>query len=166
MMEIRPLRPEDADSIRKLRLEALLDSPESFGSSYAEEREYPLQKFQNRLESGYTFGAFLDGKLIGMVTLIPETKHKTRHKAHIYAMYVTPDQRGQGIGKKLVKEAIETAKQIDGIEQIVLSVVSSNNTAKQLYLSLGFETYGKEKHALKIDEAYLDEDHMCLFFRD
>ena len=163
MMEIRLLRPEDADSIRKLRLEALLDSPESFGSSYEEEREYSLQKFQNRLEIGFTFGAFQDGKLIGMVTLIPDTKHKTRHKAHIFAMYVTPGLRGQGIGKKLVKEAIETAKQIDGIEQILLSVVTSNDGAKHLYLSLGFEIYGREKHALKIGDSYLDEEHMCLF---
>ena len=163
MIEIRLLRPEDADSIRKLRLEALLDSPESFGSSYEEEREYSLQKFQNRLEVGSTFGAFQDGKLIGMVTLIPETKHKTRHKAHIFAMYVTPGLRGQRIGRKLVKEAIETAKQIVGIEQILLSVVTSNDAAKHLYLSLGFEIYGKEKHALKIGDSYLDEEHMCLF---
>ena len=162
-MEIRPLQPADAKTIRKLRLEALLDSPESFGSSYEEEREYPLKRFKNRLESGCTLGAFHHEELVGMVTLMEETRNKTRHKATIYAMYVRPAQRGQGIGKKLMIEAIKQAKRINGIEQIHLSVVTSNDAAKQLYLSLGFEIYGRERHALKIGDSYLDEEHMCLF---
>ncbi len=162
-MEIRPLQPADAKTIRKLRLEALLDSPESFGSSYEEEREYPLKRFKDRLESGCTLGAFLHEELVGMVTLMEETRNKTRHKATIYAMYVRPAQRGQGIGKKLMIEAIKQAKRIKGIEQIHLSVVTSNDAAKQLYLSLGFEIYGRERHALKIGDSYLDEEHMCLF---
>jgi ribosomal protein S18 acetylase RimI-like enzyme len=162
-MEIRPLQPANAKIIRKLRLEALLDSPESFGSSYEEEREYPLKRFKDRLESGCTLGAFLHEELVGMVTLMEETRNKTRHKATIYAMYVRPAQRGQGIGKKLMIEAIKQAKRINGIEQIHLSVVTSNDAAKQLYLSLGFEIYGRERHALKIGDSYLDEEHMCLF---
>ena len=163
MIEIRLLRPEDADSIRKLRLEALLDSPESFGSSYEEEREYSLKKFKDRLESGCTLGAFLHEELVGMVTVIQETRNKTKHKANIFGMYVSPAQRGQGIGKNLIIKAINQAKTMKGIEQIHLTVVTSNDAAKHLYLSLGFEIYGREKHALKIGDSYLDEEHMYLF---
>ena len=162
-MEIRTLHLNDALSIRKLRLEALLDSPEAFGSSYEEEREYPLKKFKDRLESGCTLGAFLHEELVGMITVIQETRNKTKHKANIFGMYVSPVQRGQGIGKNLMIEAIKQAKTLKGIEQIHLTVVTSNDAAKHLYLSLGFEIYGREKHALKIGDSYLDEEHMYLF---
>ena len=162
-MEIRTLHLNDALSIRKLRLEALLDSPEAFDSSYEEEREYPLKKFKDRLKSGCTLGAFLHEELVGMVTVIQETRNKTKHKANIFGMYVSPAQRGQGIGKNLIIKAINQAKTMKGIEQIHLTVVTSNDAAKHLYLSLGFEIYGREKHALKIGDSYLDEEHMYLF---
>ena len=28
--------------------------------------------------------------------------------------------------------------------------------------TIGFETYGTEPHAMKVDESYVDEDHMIL----
>lgn len=162
-MDIRQLQETDTETYRRLRLEALCDSPESFGSSYEEEREYPLQLFKDRLKNSCTLGAFLDAELVGMVTLMQETRNKTSHKANIYAMYVTPSQRGQGLGKKLMLEAIKQARTIKEIEQIHLTVVSSNEAARQLYLSLGFVIYGKEKHALKIDNVYFEEEHMYIF---
>ena len=48
-MKIRPLLNEDVNQFRKLRLEALQNSPESFSSSYEEESSYPLQQFETRL---------------------------------------------------------------------------------------------------------------------
>ena len=162
-MEIRQLQESDTEAYRRLRLEALCDSPESFGSSYEEEREYPLQLFKDRIKNSCTLGAVLDAELVGMVTLMQETRHKTSHKANIYAMYVTPSQRGQGLGKKLMLEAIKQAQTIKEIEQIHLTVVSNNEAARQLYLSLGFVIYGKEKHALKIGNVYFDEEHLYTF---
>ena len=78
-------------------------------------------------------------------------------------MYVTPEMRGKGVAKSLMHEAIDKARTLEGIEQIYLTVVSSNVAAKKLYTSLGFEVYGTEKRALKIEQTYLDEDLMVLF---
>jgi RimJ/RimL family protein N-acetyltransferase len=44
-----------------------------------------------------------------------------------------------------------------------LTVVSDNHPAKRLYESLGFETYGVERRALKYNGQYYDEDLMVLW---
>jgi len=44
-------------------------------------------------------------------------------------MYVLPERRGQGVGKALVQELIARTRQIDGLEQLLLAVVTTNRTA-------------------------------------
>lgn len=167
-MEIRRLRPQDANAYLEIRLEALRTNPEAFASSYLEERGQTAEKYNERFaaDDSFTFGAFNDSALIGVITLISEKMTKLQHRASIVAMYVTPEKRGNGLAKELMKEAIKTAKTIEGIEQIHLTVVSSNAAALGLYASLGFKTYGHEKNALKIDGIYYDEELMVLFLKE
>jgi ribosomal protein S18 acetylase RimI-like enzyme len=164
MMDIRLLEPKDAVIYREIRLAALKANPEAFSSSYAEEKEYPLGNFENRLSFAhfFTFGAFVDSKLSGVVTLIVETREKTKHKANIVAMYVYPEMRKSGIGRVLMTEAINKAKEIKEVEQIYLSVTSSNTPAKNLYKSLCFESYGIDKNGLKVEDTYYDDELMVL----
>ncbi len=163
-MEIRLLEPKDAKFYRKVRLEALKNNPESFSSSFEEEETQPIEKLINRLNSdhAFTFGAFEDKDLVGVVTLVLETRHKLKHRANIFAMYVIPEKQKSGIGKKLMLEAINKAREFDWIEQIYLSVTFHNEPAKKLYQSLGFQTYGIDKKALKIGEYYFDDELMVL----
>jgi ribosomal protein S18 acetylase RimI-like enzyme len=79
-------------------------------------------------------------------------------------MYVTPEARGQAVGRALLLAAIERARAMPGVEQIHLGVVTSNVAARALYASAGFVTYGTEPHALKLGEGeYLDEELMVLW---
>ncbi|MCM3759016.1 GNAT family N-acetyltransferase [Sporosarcina aquimarina] len=165
-MMIRRLVPQDAESYLSLRLKALQNSPESFGSTYEEEKDYPVDKYKIRFQSedSLTFGAFENGVLVGIITLVTEKRIKLRHRATIVALYVSPDMRGFGIGKALIMEAINMAKELQGVEQIYLTVVTTNKAAKELYSLLGFEIYATERRALKLDDVYFDEDLMVLFF--
>lgn len=164
-MDIRRLNGGDAEGYRVLRHEALLQNPEAFSSSYEDEMYYEASDYKQRLDSKftYTFGAFDGDLLVGVVTLVPEGKLKLKHRANIFAMYVTDSQRGRGLGRELVKTAIQQAAELSSVEQIHLTVTSSNEPAKKLYTSLGFEPYGVEKNALRIDGTYYDEDLMVLF---
>jgi hypothetical protein len=38
----------------------------------------------------------------------------------------------------------------------------AGRAARALYRSFGFETYGTEPNALKVDDRYIDEDYMIL----
>lgn len=167
-MNIRRLGVKDAQNYMKIRLKALRNNPEAFGSSFEEEKDRTVKMYGQRLESeeSYTYGAFQNNQLIGTVTLLKEKYIKFRHRANIVGMYVAPESRGAGIGRLLLIEAINQAKSLGEIEQINLSVVTTNEPAKKLYTSLGFEVFGTEKRALKLDEkTYLDEEHMVLFIK-
>lgn len=165
-MEIRTLTPNDAQIYFRLRLEALQHYPEAFAASYEEEKnsktaEDYVYRFQE--SDSITVGAFDEDQLVGSVTLIREKLEKLKHKAHIVAMYVTPIWQSRGIGKALLINILSQAKAIEGIEQIFISVVSTNEPAKRLYQTLGFEIWATEKNALKVDDLYYDEIHMALY---
>jgi ribosomal protein S18 acetylase RimI-like enzyme len=60
---------------------------------------------------------------------------------------------------------IDRAKDEPGLEQVLLSVAVSQEAARRLYRSFGFETFGTEPNSLKVGATYLDEDHMILRIR-
>lgn len=78
-------------------------------------------------------------------------------------MYVILEERRQGIGKKLLTALINRIKLLPGLEQVYLSVVTSNNEARNLYETSGFKTYGLDKKALKLSNNYLDEENRVLY---
>jgi ribosomal protein S18 acetylase RimI-like enzyme len=163
-MLVRRLTGDDLDALWMIRLQALRDSPKAFGSTYEETVARGKESFRQRLGQGndmFYLGAF-DGPLIGIVGFFREEGIKNRHKGYVVSMYVLPERRGQGVGKALVQELVARAKQIAGLEQLLLAVVTTNRTASQLYRSLGFEVYGTQPQALKAGESYWDEDLMIL----
>lgn len=166
-MEIRILTSlEDAEKYRSIRLESLQNSPESFASSYEEEKDFSIEKFKDQfqLNDSFTYGAFEKNELVGIITLYKDKLYKLSHRAHIGGMYVSPSKRSLGIGKVLMEEAIKKAKGIEGLEQVYLAVVSTNESAKKLYSSLEFKVFGTEKKGLRLENnIYFDVDYMILF---
>lgn len=97
-MLIRLLESLDAEMYRKIRLDSLKESPESFLTTYEIERTKPIEQTQQNLkvtDSRFTLGAFINDDLIGIVTFVQESNVKTNHKGNVYAMYVSPNYRGQ-----------------------------------------------------------------------
>jgi RimJ/RimL family protein N-acetyltransferase len=168
-MEIRRITVDDAVAYREVRLQALRDHPEAFGSAYEEALGQPLSVTIERLqehansETMFMLGAFTEeGNLVGTIFFNRDTPVKLSHKAHIGAMYTSPTVRGQGVGKALISRVIELTRQMPGLEQIELSVTGGNEIAYRLYSSVGFETYGIEPRGLKVGEKYYDLELMIL----
>lgn len=165
-MQVRELNSSDAQHYYELRLEALLTNPSAFITTYEQEKQKPdpIKTTGERLDnnSSRTFGLFVEEQLAGVATLVKETHPKFAHKASLVAMYITADHRRKGGAELMIKELIQFARAIE-LEVLHLSVVTDNHPARNLYKKLGFEIYGTERKAIKLQDRYLDEDHMELF---
>jgi len=167
-MDVRILTEADAGAFWNIRLRALRDDPESFGSSYEEILERGIagatQSLRKRdtAPDDVTFGAFDGETLVGIAGFRRGQEVKKRHKGVIWGMYVPREMRGKGIGKALLEAAIAHAKTLPQLEQINLSVVLTSREARHLFISLGFETYGLERRALKLRDRYFDQELMTL----
>jgi ribosomal protein S18 acetylase RimI-like enzyme len=80
-------------------------------------------------------------------------------------MYVADSARGQGIGRALLSALLDRVRQIPDLEEVQLSVAVSQVAAQKLYASVGFESYGRERRALRVGEQCIDEDYMALKFQ-
>ena len=160
---IRVLTAADAPAFLALRQRALRDHPEAYHST-AEEWEVPVAHAEARLAENLVFGGFSDGVLVGIVTLALAARpgRKLRHKAEIWNVYVDPAQRGTGLARRLMQDAIAEARR-RGLAAIVLSVSAGNLPALRLYESLGFRVFGVEPGAVRLpDGRSLDDVLMQL----
>ncbi len=80
------------------------------------------------------------------------------------AFHESPQARGNKIASGILKNLIESAKTLLGLEQIHLWVLNQNKSAaKTLYSKAGFVSQGPiMKNDLKIDGSYLDAEYMTL----
>jgi ribosomal protein S18 acetylase RimI-like enzyme len=159
-MNIRLLTETDCLSWKTLRLEALKNVPEAFGSSYEEESLWADERFQMTLQQNYIFGAFIDTELVASSAFFTLNNIKTKHKGVIWGVYVKPNYRKIGIAATLLQTLIQHAKQ--HVIQLHLSVTAHNLAAIKFYEKFGFKIYGTEPNALKIDNVFFDEHLMVL----
>ena len=129
-------------------------------------RERGAARLRRTNNSSLVMGAFFKGELVGMAGFFRERHLKTRHKGRIWGVYVRANYRGRRLGRGLLVALLERVKKLRGLEQVSLSVSSTQKAAKKLYRSLGFESFGVEDKALKIGDQYLDQEYMVLRLND
>ena len=161
---IRFLGPADAAPYAALRLRMLRAHPDAFTSSFAEDSRKPLSWTEQRLSRRgdpphFVLGAFdADGTLLGSAGVDGEAREKQRHKGTLFGMFTAPEARGRGVGAALLAACIDEAKRCS-LERLVLTV-TAGNAAERLYAAHGFERFGVEPRAIRVDGVYYDKVHM------
>lgn len=154
-MNIRILQFDDWARWKELRKESILICPEAFASSFEEECGLSDRQFQDWITKNIIFGAFINDRLIGTAGFAQMELAKEKHRGILFSVYVTPNERQQGIAHQLVEEVIQVAK--TRVIQLHLKVVSSNSSAVHLYQRHGFEVYGTELRSLKYEDRFFNE---------
>lgn len=164
-MIVRKLSCEDGDAFKRLRLEAVVESPTSLGRTYEEIEDMSAEDVRNQVNPSQdiaVFGAFVDGELIAIVGLRREPMEKVRHKVNVWGVYTKRVFRNQGISGRLLAAAVNEAKSNFKATILTLTVNADNVTAKALYSSFGFKVYGRHQKSLLVNGTYVHEEFMMM----
>jgi RimJ/RimL family protein N-acetyltransferase len=160
-LKMRRLEASDVADYRELRLESLKVHPDAFSSSWEYEWEKPISWWADRLETATVFGGWVNNSpLVGVAGFRVQDAVKLQHKGVLWRMYVRPEARGTGLAAALVQQVVEHAR--TRVEEVCLTVVTSNAAARRFYSAAGFKEYGLERRALKVGSEYYDEVLMAL----
>lgn len=170
-MNFRFLDKNDILIFKELRLLSLKESPLAFSESYEDELKKTDAQFDFELEiigkpaESFVLGVFLKtNELIGFVKFHRDTRSKAHHKAMLHTLYIKPQFREQGIGKKLVTELFKTIESLKDLEQIHIWVLISDTSVVKFYEKFGFINQGTiVKNDLKIDDRYVDAIYMVKY---
>ncbi len=143
----------------------------AFSSSHAQEANKSIAETAERLKPdpdwSWVLGALTAGsELIGLLGFDRVRGPKECHKARLWGFYVALPYRRTGVGRALVDQCLIRARGIAGLRQVKLFVNPTQQAAVQLYSSFGFQSFGRESEALKIDGRFFDEDYMVLRLPD
>lgn len=150
----------DAGSYREVRLAALNSDPLAFLTSAAEFGARPLEDVAARLrptQQSVTFGALLDGSLVGLLTLARDTAPILAHRANVYGVSVASQAREQGCGDALMRSALEHVHSWPGVTSLHLAVMETQPAAQRLYERHGFVVWGRQPDAVRRDGRMLTE---------
>lgn len=168
LARIRDLGTNDLEAYIALRQESLADSPLSFGAAPDTDRLSDaafLEGLIGNPEQQLLLVAEREGRLIGTASALRASGVKRGHRADVYAMYVTPAERGQGVARSLM-EALLARLRAWGVERVDLSVTDAAPAARGLYRSLGFVEWGEDPDSLRWKGRSTVEHHMTLRWSD
>ncbi len=168
-MKLRKIRVSDAECYYNLYRNALSEVPLLFLESLEEFEKKTTQDIeieisvQEKIGTSFILGAFDEVEnLVGFIGFRQESSHRLNHNGFILGLYVSQKARGANLGKALINQILKEAYKIPGIKQVKLQLEAENNRAKELYEYFGFEVWGREPNAVRVEGVYYDDYHMIL----
>ena len=142
---IRRIETSDSPILRAVRLRALATDPASFGSTYEREAAFPDQTWAERAtrssagDDTATLVAIRGDEAVGIVTAFRDGAQ--RHLFHVFEMWVAPEARREGVGRRLLNAIEGWAASCAGT-RAHLSVTDAATAAMRLYESAGYKPDG------------------------
>lgn len=163
---IKDLPTERWEEFKKLRIEAIRESPVAFSQDVSDIVNTPDKEWIEILEKALDGELLLyfvesNGELIALAGARFYTKEKIKHNAFLDSLHVSPAFREMGIGGELLKKRIEFIVERGGIKNIICEIFSSQVASIELHKKFGFTQGGTIKDFLYFEGKYSD----TIFFR-
>ena len=148
-IEIRRIRPDEAEVLKHMRLTLLADSPAAFGSTLDRELAFTDETWAERAAGSATgsnratFLAFEGEQVVGIVGA-GRAPGGADSVIELVSMWTAPATRRTGLGRRLVDSVFDWAAST-GAHSVELWVTHGNNAARRLYESMGFVVTGDHK---------------------
>lgn len=143
-VKIVGLTPDLWELYKSIRLRALCEAPQAFARSYAEEKDYPQERWKQRASNPYGFIALENGVPLGtMAAFIQEPT-----TAYIVGVFVAHEARGRGIGSRLLSAVLGKLKQDPTLKTVKLTVNREQTAAVRLYEKFGFVVTGEQSEKM------------------
>jgi GNAT superfamily N-acetyltransferase len=145
MVTLAPVTADNAETFKAVRLRALADAPNAFGSTYAREAQFTHAEWLARIERwngvrGIGFLAMDAGEGCGIAGGLLAEDDAPR--ATLVSMWTAATHRQSGVGRLLV-DAVANWARLRGVRALNLTVVSTNEAAIRFYRRLGFAMTGR-----------------------
>lgn len=144
---------QDWRTLRDVRLRALTEAPQAFGSTLERELAFEESTWRERAAAGRTFLAVRAGQVVGLAGYYAEPGREKERQ--LVSMWVDPYARGSGAAALLVA-AVREAAAAEGARTLTLFVADGNDRARRLYERLGFRSTG-ERQELPSDPLRQEE---------
>jgi len=160
---IREIASSDWEQFKSIRLRALDNEPEAFADDSARNKKnYTDEIWQEKIVSAnrkWLVAVDTNGKFIGIVGAIVHDDSLGEGVAMLTNVYTDKEQRGQGLGRKIVSGMVDALSADPSIITLQLEVTNSplQKPAIALYKSLGFEVMEEKKSVVHVGQAEYDE---------
>lgn len=108
MIEVAPLREDDWQTLRELRLQALAEAPYAFWATHADEAAYTETQWRKFLRAATWYVARRDSRPVGLAAGL--LRQETPDEPELISMWVQPSERGHGTGTLLTHELMAWAR--------------------------------------------------------
>jgi RimJ/RimL family protein N-acetyltransferase len=142
MADVRRLGPDDWTVLKLMRLDALGESPDAFGSTLERESAFTEADWRHRLrDSAVNCVAFTrTGEPVGIAGAYrPDDEPTVRE---VVGMWVRPAHRGTGLADLLLVAVLDWSW-ADGASGVRLWVADGNDRARRCYVRRGFRPTGR-----------------------
>jgi L-amino acid N-acyltransferase YncA len=155
MIQIRDARPQDAEAIRAIYNDAVLNTTAVFDYTA---REPQAQRDWLQMKAGQDLPVLVaekNGAVLGYCSYGPFRPWP----AYLYtvenAIYVAPDSRGKGIGSLLLPPLLDIAKR-RGLRTMIAGITANNAASLRLHERFGYVHAGLIREAGWKFERWLD----------
>lgn len=138
-MKVHRLSSQEWQRLKCIRLAALLDAPDAFGSTFEVARGWSDDVWRQQVKDLPTFVATINGEDIGVAR---GATNGSNTDAYLVSLWVAPTTRGNRVGERLVAAVTEWARDA-GYIRLLLDVADDNPAAIALYERLNFLPTGE-----------------------